>query len=210
MKPTLMTDSLPMNGDLHLGLMPIWMISLLVLFYVVLYIGIPFLIILSARSNWRTLHEKESVVEFVGFWRRMAISIVDMALMMLIVPLFFNLCYYLRDGQTIGDKIYGTKLVDKKSLKTATVGQLWIRGIAKILSMFPFGFGFITAGWRSEKRAWHDGLADVRYISHKKVHSFWTWFPFLILIVLFAAVPIVIGAIHGYQEAGMPAVEMAM
>lgn len=185
-------------------------VVLITIFYLLLYVGLPLLIIFSARANWRALHEKETVVEFVGFWRRVAISLVDGVISVFIVPLFFNLCYYLRDGQTIGGKIYGAKLVDKKSLKTATVGQLLIRKIAKILSVLPLGLGFMMAGWRSEKRAWHDGLSDVRYISYKKVHGFWTWFPFLVAIVLPIVATIVIGAIDGYQEAGMHAAEMAM
>lgn len=169
----------------------------------IFYIGVPFLIILSARKNWRTTHETETVVEFVGYWRRLAILIVDIALSILVIPIFFNICYYLRDGQTIGGKIFGTKLVDKKSMKTASVGQLLMRLIAKILSILPLGFGFIIAGWRSEKRAWHDGLADVRYISYKKVHAIWTVLVVLIPIILFVVIPFVTGTINGYEDAAM-------
>lgn len=186
------------------------MVVFVAVFYLLLYVGLPLLIIFAARANWRAFHKKESVVEFVGFWRRVAISLLDVVLSVFIVPLFFNLYYYLRDGQTIGGKIYGAKLVDKKSLKTASVGQLLIRKVAKILSALPLGLGFMMAGWRSEKRAWHDGLSDIRYISYKKVHGFWTWFPFLVVIVLPIIITIVIGTINGYQEAGMRAAEMAM
>ncbi len=214
-----MTDSIPMEqlspslelfATKEMDALSGIIIFLLIALYVLVYVGLPLLVIFAARSNWRTLHEKESVVEFVGFWRRVAISLVDAALSAFIVPLFFNLYYYLRDGQTIAGKIYGAKLVDKKSLKTASVGQLLMRKIAKILSALPLGVGFMMAGWRSEKLAWHDGLSDVRYISYKKVHGFWTWFPFLVAIVLPIIVTIVIGAINGYQEAGMRAAEMAM
>ena len=211
-----MSDSMSMNqnaidffasgGDPFLGMVVIF----ITIFYLLLLFGVPCLIIVSARANWRKPHNKEKIVAFVGFWRRIAIGLVDAVLCVFIVPLFFNLCYYLRDGQTIGDKIYGTKLVDKKSMKTASVGQLLIRKLAKIFSALPLGLGFMVAGWRAEKRAWHDGLSDVRYISYKKVHGFWTWFPFLVAIVLPIVVIIVIGAINGYQEAGMRAAEMAM
>lgn len=212
MEPIEISNSMPtellssQGADAFSGII----VVLVALFYVFLYVGLPLLIILSARANWRKLHQKESVVEFVGFWRRISIGILDTVLSFLIVPLFFNLCYYLRDGQTIGGKIYGAKLVDKKSLKTASVGQLFIRKIAKILSALPFGLGFAAAGWRNEKCAWHDGLADVRYVSYKKVHGFWTWFPFLLLFVLPIIVTIVFGMVEGYQEAGMRAAEMSM
>ena len=94
-------------------------------------------------------------------------------------------------------------------MKTASVGQLQMRTIAKILSALPLGFGFITAGWRSEKRAWHDGLSDTRCISYKKVHGFWTWLPFLLVIVLPIVVVFVLGAMSGYEEAAMRAIEAA-
>ncbi len=168
---------------------PLGAIIVPLFFMGIFYVGLPFLVILSARKNWRTFHEAETVVEFVGYWRRLAILIVDMFLMAFIVPIFFNICYYLRDGQTIGDKIFGTKLVDKKSMKTATVGQLLMRNFVKILSALPLGFGFITAGWRSEKRAWHDGLSDTRYISYKKVHGIWTALVFVTVVVLLFALP---------------------
>lgn len=217
MEPALMADSIPMDQStmalFSSGGEETWsaiIVVLVAVFYLLLYVGLPLLIIFSARANWRALHERETVVEFVGFWRRIAICLVDGVLSAFIVPLFFNLYYYLRDGQTIAGKIYGAKLVDKKSLKTASVGQLFIRKIAKILSALPLGLGFMMAGWRAEKLAWHDGLSDVRYISYKKVHGFWTWFPFLVAIVLPIIVTIAIGAINGYQDAGMRAAEMAM
>jgi hypothetical protein len=122
MEPALMADSIPMEQSAMAFFSPdggetlsVVIVVLITIFYLLLYVGLPFLIILSARANWRALHEKETVVEFVGFWRRMAIGLVDTALCVFIVPLFFNLCYYLRDGQTIGGKIYGAKIVDKKS-----------------------------------------------------------------------------------------------
>ena len=130
--------------------------------------------------------------------------------MALIVPIFFNICYYLRDGQTIGDKIFGTKLVDKKSMKTASVGQLLMRNFAKILSMLPFGVGFITAGWRSEKRAWHDGLSDTRYISYKKVHGIWTVLIVLLPIILLVGIPLISGVISGHESAATEAALMTL
>jgi len=183
------------------------------LFIGIFYVGLPFLIILSARKNWRTFHEAESVVEFVGYWRRLAIVIIDIVLTVLIVPIFFNICYYIRDGQTIGDKIFGTKIVDKKSMKTASVGQLLMRTIAKILSFLPLCFGFITAGWRSEKRAWHDGLTDTRYISYKKIHGIWTWLIILLVtvpFVLFIVIPLVSIVISGYGAAAIQPAVMGM
>ena len=211
MGPELMANSIPMErtvmglfssgvGEGFSGIM----VVLFTAFYCLLYIGLPLLIIFAARANWRAFHEKEAVVEFVGFWRRIAISFVDIMLCAFVVPIFFNLYYYLRWGQTIGGKMYGVKLVDKKSLKTASVGQLFVRKIAKILSVLSLGLGFMMAGWRSEKCAWHDGLADVRYISYRKVHGFWTWFPFLLIFVIPIMTAILIGVMGEHHEMLMP------
>ncbi len=178
--------------------------------YISLYLVIPAFMIFAARKNWNRVSEKSNIVEFVGFWRRVAIAIIDGALNCLVVPLFFQVFYYLRDGQTIGDKIYGTRIVDKKTMKVASVGKLLIRPLAKLFSFFPLGFGFITAGWRTEKRAWHDGLADVRYISYKKVHGIWTWIVILLPAICFILIPFIIGIISGYQKVAMQAVQMSM
>jgi len=127
----------------------------------------------GARLNWSTKQKKEKIVEYVGFWRRVAIQLLDLTLYLLVVPIAFNLFFYFRDGQTLADKIFRTKIVDKSTHKLASVGQLVVRAITKILSVAGFA-GYMVAGWRSEKRAWHDGLSDTRYISVKHVSGWWT------------------------------------
>lgn len=180
MGSTTSVDMMQANQIMNIDSMPWWLTGLSILFYVSFYVGLPALAIIAARKNWNGNPEKIKIVEFTGFWRRVAIVIVDIVLSMLIVPLFFNLFYYLRDGQTIADKIYGAKIVDKKTHKTASVGKLIMRSIVKIFSFLTLGFGFWIAGWRDEKLAWHDGLADVRYVSYKKVHGVWTILPIVI------------------------------
>ncbi len=180
-----------------LEMLPLWAKIFLGLFYAAIYIGAPILLIIAARKNWNGTSEKTKVEEFTGFWRRVAISIVDGFLNMLIVPMLFSAFYYLRDGQTLADKMYGTKLVDKKTHKTASVGKLLIRPIAKFFSMLALGLGYWAAGWNDEKRAWHDGLADVRYVSYKKVGGIWTWLPILLVVVL--PILLVIAANASYE-----------
>ncbi len=195
MEPEVMMDAMPLDavmpghyvatpGMEGMDAMPVPLKVFLVLLYAAIYLGAPILLIIAAKKNWNGTPEKTKVEEFTGFWRRVAISIVDGFLNMLIVPILFSAFYYLRDGQTLADKIYGTKIVDKKTHQTASVGKLLIRPIAKIFSVLALGVGYWVAGWNDEKRAWHDGLADVRYVSYKKVHGFWTWLPILLVFVL--------------------------
>lgn len=140
--------------------------------------------------------QKEQVVSFVGFWKRISLWLVNAALSFLIIPIFFNVYYYFRDGQTIGDKLYGTKIVDKKTMKTASVGKLIMRHFAKILSSICLGIGFIAAGVRTEKRAWHDEWAEVRYISYKQVSWIWTFLPLFLVFIL----PFLIDILRGYFQ----------
>ncbi len=174
---------------------PLAPLLLLLLFYITL-LAIPVILVLlllaAAQRNWNSVAQKEKVVNFVGFWKRLAIGIVDMALSLFVVPLFLNLYFYIRDGQTIGGKMYGVRLVDAKTLKTASVGKLIIRELAKTLSALCFGIGFFAAGVRTEKRAWHDGWAEVRYVAYKKRSWIWTFLP----LFLFFVFPILMDAIR--------------
>ncbi len=181
-------DATPLmsSSGADLAPMPLWAVILISLIYAVFYLGAPLTMIIAAKKNWSTKPSKTHVEEFTGFWRRVAIKLLDTLLALLIIPILFNVFFYFRDGQTIADKIFGTKIVDKKTHATASVGKLFIRFIAKFFSFLALGIGFFVAGWRKEKLAWHDGLADVRYVSYKKVHGAWTWAVILSpLVILF-------------------------
>ena len=159
----------------------IWILNIL---FLLTPLFLVFLILFAARLNRDSVPRKEKVVAFVGFWRRVAIGTVNIIISIFIIPIIFNIFYYLRDGQTIGDKIYGTKIVDKKTMKLASVGKLLMREFAKTLSVLCLGFGFFAAGVRSEKRAWHDEWAGIRYISYKKIHGIWTFIPLFLVFIL--------------------------
>ena len=164
--------------------------SIIIIFvtYVFLPIGAIVLIIIGARKNWNTKRKKEKSVGFAGFWKRVAIKSFDKMLGILIVPILFNVYYYLRDGQTIGDKIFGGKIIDKKSHEIASVGKLLIRFLAKLPSILALGVGFWPAGWRKEKNTWHDSLSDTRYISTKKIAGGWI----ILTIILSIALPLML------------------
>lgn len=166
------------------SLLPLIMFLLFVLSIIAIPIILVLLVLLASRGNWNSEPSKEKVVSFVGFWKRISIWIVNAIISILIVPLFLNIYFYLRDGQTIADKLYGTKIVDKKTMKTASVGKLIMRCVAKFFSTLCIGIGFFAAGVRSEKRAWHDEWADIRYISYKKVSWVWTFLPIFLVFVL--------------------------
>jgi uncharacterized RDD family membrane protein YckC len=151
----------------------IFTVVTILVFYILFPVLAILLLILGARKNWIAKKKKENSVGYAGFWKRVAIHVFDKIIGIFLVPLFFSLYYYYRDGQTIGDKVFGAKIVDKKSHEVASVGKLMVRCIAKIPSLFALGTGFWPAGWRAEKNAWHDSLSDTRYISTKKTQGAW-------------------------------------
>ncbi len=150
-----------------------------ILFYIALPIPILILLFKGTRKNWNEKKKKEKSVGYAGYWKRVAIKHLDKVLSIFIVPIVLNIYFYFRDGQTLGDKILGGKIVDKKTHEVASVGKLFIRVFAKFISTIAFGVGYWPAGWRKEKNAWHDSLSDTRYISTKRLAGGW-----VVLIVI--------------------------
>jgi uncharacterized RDD family membrane protein YckC len=146
---------------------------MLVLFYVILPIPTLVLLFKSVRQNWTAKKSKEKSVGYAGFWKRVAIKTIDKLLSIFLVPIVLNVFFYFRDGQTIGDKILGGKIIDQKTHEIASVGKLFVRFFAKFFSTISLGVGYWPAGWRAEKNAWHDSLSETRYISTKRTSGGW-------------------------------------
>jgi uncharacterized RDD family membrane protein YckC len=62
------------------------------------------------------------------------------------------------DGQTLGKLIVRVRVIDANGAAPA-LGASVLRFIGYFLSLLPFGFGFIMAGLRTDRRALHDLLA---------------------------------------------------
>jgi uncharacterized RDD family membrane protein YckC len=62
------------------------------------------------------------------------------------------------DGQTLGKLIVRVRVVGANGAPPA-LGASVLRFIGYFLSLLPFGFGFIMAGLRTDRRALHDLLA---------------------------------------------------
>jgi uncharacterized RDD family membrane protein YckC len=65
-------------------------------------------------------------------------------------------------GQTIGKSLLGVRVVAAADGALLTVGPALLRHLAYGLSAVPFGFGFLMAGLRRDKRALHDLIAGSR------------------------------------------------
>ncbi len=63
-------------------------------------------------------------------------------------------------GATPGKKLLGIHVVDAKTLQEINNKQAIIRYIGYIISTIPLAIGFLMVGFRKDKRALHDLLAE--------------------------------------------------
>lgn len=87
-----------------------------------------------------------------------------------VVPIVATIWFWLRFMGTPGKMALKLRVVDAKTGDKLSVGQAIGRYFAYILSMLPFGLGFIWIGIDSRKQGWHDKLAGTVVIrTHETV-----------------------------------------
>jgi uncharacterized RDD family membrane protein YckC len=126
-------------------------------------------------------------VEYVGFWARVAASLVDtFALLFLVVPLsvwYFGdgwtnadgvtafvinwiapallvLVFWLTRSATPGKMAISAIIVDARTLGAPTPRQLMGRYLAYYVSAIPLCLGFAWVAFDARKQGWHDKLAQ--------------------------------------------------
>jgi uncharacterized RDD family membrane protein YckC len=63
------------------------------------------------------------------------------------------------------------KLVDAKTGNTLTTGQAIGRYFAQILSLIPFGLGYLWIAFDRRNQSWHDKLADTVVIRNRRIEK---------------------------------------
>jgi uncharacterized RDD family membrane protein YckC len=71
-------------------------------------------------------------------------------------------------GATPGKKLVHIKVVDAKTFQDISNRQAITRSLGYIPSTLLFGIGFLMVGFRKDKRALHDLLADTAVIYDEK------------------------------------------
>ncbi|MCJ7764830.1 MAG: RDD family protein [Thiovulaceae bacterium] len=89
----------------------------------------------KASMKWESLFELLIAGVTLFFWKRWA-------------------------GATPGKKLLGIHVVDAKGYKEMTNKQAIIRYVGYIVSTIPLAIGFIMVGFRKDRRALHDLLAE--------------------------------------------------
>lgn len=88
-----------------------------------------------SNMKWESLFELSIALVTILFWKKWA-------------------------GATPGKKLLHIHVVDAKTYEEINNKQAIIRYIGYIISTIPLGFGFIMVGFRKDKRALHDMLAE--------------------------------------------------
>jgi len=65
-----------------------------------------------------------------------------------------------RNGQTIGRRIVGIRIVNAANGGPITTGQAWGRFLFRIVSGLPFYLGYLWMLWDSKQQTWHDKVAS--------------------------------------------------
>ena len=153
-----------------------WFCWLMTLVWLISFI--PWIIMLSKTKNKQqsdtieiaSTEEKNKILPYGWFWVRCVAYIIDELLKYLIIPLFFNVYFYFKDGDSIGYKIMWLKILDAttRERERPDAGQLIWRRFAKILSALPLWLGFFWVGWDEEKQWWHDKLAETIVVQYRK------------------------------------------
>ncbi len=78
--------------------------------------------------------------------------------------LFYSVILHAYGGQTVGKLIMGIKLVTNDG-KPVPTGIAFLRWAAVILSLLPFGAGFLWAAISGKGNTWHDLVAGTMVVS---------------------------------------------
>jgi uncharacterized RDD family membrane protein YckC len=86
---------------------------------------------------------------------------VAVVLHTLLFSVLYVVVLHASTGQTVGKMLAGARVVGADGARVP-LGTAFLRYVAYYASLLPFGFGFLMAGLRRDKRALHDLLAGTR------------------------------------------------
>jgi uncharacterized RDD family membrane protein YckC len=134
-------------------------------------------------------------VEYVGFWARVGASLIDsIAMLFLVVPALVwcvgndwafadgveaftinwilpaiaVLVFWFARGATPGKMVISAVIVDARTFKTPSAGQLIGRYLGYFVSTVPLGLGLLWVAFDARKQGWHDKLANTVVIRQRR------------------------------------------
>lgn len=111
----------------------------------------------NTPNNLTSITTQQEYIDFInqnGYW-----PFIQEQAMQLIILGSIMLWFWIKYNSTPGKLILSLQIVDSHSLKKPSIFKLILRMISCIVSVIPFGLGFITTIFNKENRAWHDLLS---------------------------------------------------
>ena len=148
---------------------------------------------MSNDSSWANTSVESragSVIEYVGFWARVAASLIDTVLLLIVtlplsylaygritsergfirgpvdvlinwlLPAMLILWLWSKLQATPGKMVMSAKIVDADTGAEPTLKQLLIRYLGYFVSAIPLCLGFLWVGLDRRKQGWHDKMAN--------------------------------------------------
>ena len=115
-----------------------------------------------------------------GFWRRFAAALLDGIIVGIIyvilaavlgrsaaygLAILVSLAYFTyfegsENGQTLGKRALGIRVIDFGGGGSIGYGRAFIRWIGRIVSELPILLGYLWMLWDKERQPWHDKFAN--------------------------------------------------
>ena len=112
----------------------------------------PILTAIYGSSYWLSEDTVKGPVDFLLSW---------------VFPGVATLCFWVVKQATPGKMAVSAKIVNARTGEPAGTGQLIGRYFAYILSMLPFGLGYIWIAFDGRKQGWHDKLSGTVVVRNK-------------------------------------------
>jgi uncharacterized RDD family membrane protein YckC len=77
-----------------------------------------------------------------------------------VAPVIIVVLFWLYKEATPGKIIMKLRVIDRNSGQTISLGQAIVRYLGYLVSLLPFGLGYLWIAFDERREAWHDKLAD--------------------------------------------------
>ena len=77
-----------------------------------------------------------------------------------LVPLLYFVLMWGWQGQTLGQKAFGLRVVDADTGARISYARALLRYVGVIIASIPFSLGLLWAAWDPRKQGWHDKIAS--------------------------------------------------
>lgn len=142
--------------------------------------------------------KSEEQYEYVGFWVRVAATLLDTVLLLVIIlpllgaiygeqywlsgavvygfwdvvlnwvlPVIAVILFWRLKQATPGKMAFRAVIVDARTGQRPSLAQWLVRYVGYLVSLIPFGLGYLWVAWDARKQAWHDKLAGTVVVRPK-------------------------------------------